>query len=161
MKEYEVRDLGASMTSNIIQMAGMQGDYIAIYISVVFAFIAASYVAGREFNFMREINQVDLTSAFKAADTHVLAIHGEADIAAIDEEWAMYTADMVNSFYPGKGKWLLLKETEHSFAKVGPMSEYMQRRNSGELDGPTLESLFNHELIEVVATWMDELVKPM
>ena len=50
MKEYEVRDLGASMTSNIIDMAGMQGDYIAIYITVVFAFIAASYVAGREFN---------------------------------------------------------------------------------------------------------------
>jgi hypothetical protein len=50
MEEYEIRDLGASMTSNIIEMAGMQGDYIAIYISVVFAFIAASYVVGREFN---------------------------------------------------------------------------------------------------------------
>ena len=38
------------MTENIIEMTGMQGDYIAIYVSVVFAFIAASYIAGRDFN---------------------------------------------------------------------------------------------------------------
>ena len=50
MTEYEIRDLGVSMTTNIIEMTGQQGDYIAIYMSVVFAFIAASYVAGRDFN---------------------------------------------------------------------------------------------------------------
>jgi len=50
MTEYEIRDLGASMTENIIEMTGMQGDYIAIYVSVVFAFIASSYIAGRDFN---------------------------------------------------------------------------------------------------------------
>lgn len=73
MKEYEVRDLGASMTSNIIDMAGMQGDYIAIYITVVFAFIAASYVAGREFNKVQTLlnivdepaNQSDFGNALK------------------------------------------------------------------------------------------------
>lgn len=50
MTDYEIRDLGASIASNILEMGGMQGDYIAIYISVVFAFIAAGYVVGRDLN---------------------------------------------------------------------------------------------------------------
>ena len=50
MTEYELRDLGMSMAANIIELTGQQGDYIAIYLSVVFAFIAASYIAARDFN---------------------------------------------------------------------------------------------------------------
>jgi hypothetical protein len=50
MTDYEIRDLAATATSNIIELTGMQGDYIAIYLSVVFAFIVASFVAGRDFN---------------------------------------------------------------------------------------------------------------
>jgi len=50
MTQYQMRDLGASTTANIIEMTGQQGDYIAIYVSVIFAFIAAAYVAGRDFN---------------------------------------------------------------------------------------------------------------
>jgi hypothetical protein len=50
MTEYEVRDLGASFAANILEMGGMQGEYISIYITVVFAFIAAAYVVGRDLN---------------------------------------------------------------------------------------------------------------
>ncbi len=50
MTEYELRDLTNAITSNIISMSAQQADYIAIYVSIVFAFIAASYVVGREFN---------------------------------------------------------------------------------------------------------------
>jgi hypothetical protein len=50
MTDYEIRDLASTMTANIIEMTSIQGSYIAIYLSVVFAFIAASYVAGRDLN---------------------------------------------------------------------------------------------------------------
>ena len=50
MTDYEIRDLGSSIAANILEMGGMQGDYISIYISVVFAFIAAAYVVGRDLN---------------------------------------------------------------------------------------------------------------
>ena len=50
MNEYQLRDIGQQMTANMLSMSSQQGDYIAIYVSVVFAFIAATYVAGREFN---------------------------------------------------------------------------------------------------------------
>jgi hypothetical protein len=50
MTEYEIRDLGVSMTANIIEMTGIQGNYIGIYVSVVFAFIAATYIAGQDFS---------------------------------------------------------------------------------------------------------------
>ena len=50
MTEYELRDLAQAMTSNIIELSGQQASYIAIYVSIVFAFIAASYVAGNKLN---------------------------------------------------------------------------------------------------------------
>mgnify|MGYP001823211600 CR=1 FL=1 len=50
MTDYEIRDIAGTMTANIIAMTGMQASYIGIYLSVVFAFIAASYVAGRDLN---------------------------------------------------------------------------------------------------------------
>jgi len=50
MTEYELQALTVAMTANIIELTSMQGSYIAIYLSVVFAFIAASHVAGRDLN---------------------------------------------------------------------------------------------------------------
>ena len=50
MTEYELRDLAQAMTSNIIGLSDQQASYIAIYVSIVFAFIAASFVAGNKLN---------------------------------------------------------------------------------------------------------------
>ena len=50
MTEYELRDLSQAITSNMIELSDQQASYIAIYVSIVFAFIAASYVAGSKLN---------------------------------------------------------------------------------------------------------------
>lgn len=50
MTEYELRDLAQGITSNMIGLSDQQASFIAIYVSIVFAFIAASYVAGSKLN---------------------------------------------------------------------------------------------------------------
>ena len=50
MTEYELPDLSQAITSNMIELSDQQASYIAIYVSIVFAFIAASYVAGSKLN---------------------------------------------------------------------------------------------------------------
>ena len=50
MTEYELRELAQAMTNNIIALSDQQASYIAIYVSIVFAFIASSYVAGTKLN---------------------------------------------------------------------------------------------------------------
>ena len=50
MTEYEQRDLAQGIASNTIELSGQQASFIAIYVSIVFAFIAASYVAGSKLN---------------------------------------------------------------------------------------------------------------
>ena len=50
MTEYEIRDVAGTMSVNIIELTGMHARYMGIYLSVVFAFFAASYVAGRDLN---------------------------------------------------------------------------------------------------------------
>ncbi len=50
MTEYELRDLSQAITSNMIGLSDQQASYIGIYVSIVFAFIAASYVAGSKLN---------------------------------------------------------------------------------------------------------------
>ena len=46
MTEYEISDRLTSLAANIIEMNAVQASHIAIYLSVVFGFIAAAYVAG-------------------------------------------------------------------------------------------------------------------
>ncbi len=50
MTEYELRDIAQGITSNMIDLSDQQASFIAIYVSIVFAFIAASYVAGSKLN---------------------------------------------------------------------------------------------------------------
>ena len=50
MTDYELRDIAQAITANIIELSSQQGNFIAIYVSIVFAFIAASYVAGSKLN---------------------------------------------------------------------------------------------------------------
>ena len=46
MTQYEIDDRLQQLASNIIELNAVQTSHIAIYLSVVFGFIAAAYVAG-------------------------------------------------------------------------------------------------------------------
>jgi hypothetical protein len=108
---------------------------------------------------MQEINETNITTAFQKANCYVLALHGECDLHAVDEEWAKTTAELVNSMYPGKGFWKILSQTEHGFAIVPSMKAYVRLRNSGRFDGAYMRQNFNPAMITETIGWMKSILK--
>ncbi|MEM9917628.1 MAG: alpha/beta fold hydrolase [Bacteroidota bacterium] len=113
----------------------------------------------RHYSFMQEINETNTTKALKNADVYFLGIHGEFDIHAIDADWAEMQAATVNAYHPGKGEWMILKGTEHGFAKVPSMAENLRLRKEGLLNGEYMGKHFNAELVEVVSNWIKKVQK--
>ena len=116
-------------------------------------------IIGRHYTFMQEINDANVPAALQKANCEVLAIHGEFDVHAVDAEWAVMTADIVNSFYPGQGSYHILAGTEHGFAKVPSMEKYMQMRSDGTFNGDYMKQHFNPKLITTISEWINQVNK--
>jgi pimeloyl-ACP methyl ester carboxylesterase len=112
---------------------------------------------GRHFTFMQEINDANIVEAFKKAGCHVLALHGEFDLHAVDEEWAKQTADILNTYYPGKGSWKIITGTEHGFASVPSMEAYIEMRNDGAFDSKYMSTHYNPAVAQAVIDWIKKL----
>ena len=112
---------------------------------------------GRHYTFQQEINDANVVEAFKKAGCYVLALHGEFDVHAVDSEWAEHTARVVNSFHPGKGSWQIIPGTEHGFASVPSMEEYMKMRANGTFNGTYNDKHFNPQVTEAVVSWIKSL----
>ena len=115
------------------------------------------YWGSRDYSFMQELQEIDLTRCLIDCDAHVLAIHAEADFNCIDNNWAKHTEYIVNSVRPGYGQWKILPETSHSFAKVGDLDEFMKLRANGEITSDYVDAHFNTELIDMIVDWIKEV----
>ena len=111
-------------------------------------------VMTRHFDFMPEINSVDITAALKDAATHTLALQGEFDIASIDEEWAKYEADVVNAYHPGKGEWRIVEKAEHGLATIESREQQMALRASGEFTLDYMATHYQAAIGEIVFDWI-------
>jgi hypothetical protein len=114
---------------------------------------------GRHYTFWRGINAANPVQAWREAGVHTLAIYGEHDLHAISRDGTQKIAEMVNEYHPGKGKFVLLEGTEHAFAKVSSMAEYVRLRRSGAFDNQYMAEHFNPELVRIVADWMEEVIR--
>lgn len=112
---------------------------------------------GRHYSFMQEVNDANIVDAFKNAGCNVLALHGEFDLHAVDEEWARQTADIVNAYHPGKGSWQIIPGTEHGFASVPSMKEYIKMRNDGVFNGAYMSTHYNPAVAKAVIEWIKKL----
>lgn len=113
----------------------------------------------RHYDFMPEINSVDITSELKNAATYTLALQGEFDIAAIDEEWAKYEADVVNAYHPGKGEWQIVKNAEHGLATIESRDQQMALRESGEFNLAYMAEHYQNSIGDIVFEWIQKVMK--
>lgn len=114
---------------------------------------------GRHFLFWRELHAANQVQAWRDAGVHTLAMYGEHDLQAINAEGAQLIAELVNDYHPGKGKFVLLENTEHAFAKVPSMPEYVQMLRSGAFNSRYMAEHFNPDLVATVADWMEEVIR--
>lgn len=76
MTEYEASDRLMSLASNIIAMNDVQASHIAIYLSAVFAFIVASYVAGSKLTKFQAVIAYTLFTLFAAMEVFRIVSFG-------------------------------------------------------------------------------------
>lgn len=130
----------------------------APHLSTGFPFITGDNAVGRHYTFMQEINEVDIAASLKKAATHVLALHGEFDIAAIDHAWAEHTAMVVNAYHPGQGSWQIVDNAEHGFARIESREQQLELRENGELNLEYMTENFNYGIPEIIDHWIQEIL---
>lgn len=114
---------------------------------------------GRHYTFWQDLNDQNQTAAWKEAGVHTLAMYGEYDLQAISGEAAKNIAALVNAYHPGKGSYKILAKTEHAFAKVPSMEEYVRLRNSGQFNRQYMTQNFNKDIVEIISEWMLSLLQ--
>lgn len=114
---------------------------------------------GRHYTFWQDLNDQNQAAAWKEAGVHTLAMYGEYDLQAISSEAAENIAALVNTYHPGKGSYKILPKTEHAFAKVPSMEEYVRLRNSGQFNRQYMTQNFNKDIVEIISEWMLSLLQ--
>ena len=112
MTEYEISDRLTSLAANIIELNAVQASHIAIYLSVVFGFIAAAYVAGAKLTkFQAGITYVIFT-LFSIFEIARIVAFGLGSNALVKQgiEWGsnidgQYFADPTIRIVAGTGLW--------------------------------------------------------
>ncbi|NET30918.1 MAG: PDZ domain-containing protein [Cyanothece sp. SIO1E1] len=133
-------------------------DYLALMENGIMAF-QDDRLFGRHYTFWQNLNDHNQAEAWKKAGVHTLALYGEYDLQAISAEAAENIAALVNAYHPGKGQYMIIPETEHAFARVPSMKEYLQMRNSGAFDRQYMTQNFNKDIVEIISEWMLNLLQ--
>lgn len=114
--------------------------------------------SGRSPQFMKEVNQYNMAKHWGNYNNYVLAIYGEADMAAIHPDDHIALIDYVNKVEPKKGTFWLCPKTTHNFGEIGTMQDYVK----GMKDMQTLikqeEQKFNSKLFDYACNWMKEIL---
>ncbi len=109
---------------------------------------------GRNPSFYYTLNQQKLFDAWKKANTDVIAFHGDCDLQSVDASEGETIAEIVNYYYPGKGQYRLLKNTEQNFVKVPGKKEYLKMLREGRYSPDYAAANFNKDLLKFSVEWM-------
>lgn len=133
-------------------------DYLALMHNGIMAF-QQDRLFGRHYTFWQDLNDQNQAKAWKEAGVYTLALYGEYDLQAISAEAAENIAALVNAYHPGKGQAMIIPKTEHAFAKVPSMEEYVQMRNAGVFNRQYMTQNFNKDIVEIISEWMLNLLQ--
>ncbi|MDX5436871.1 MAG: hypothetical protein LPK03_06725, partial [Pontibacter sp.] len=125
------------------------------YFEQKFDYDGNGHVFGRHYTFMQSIQDVPFHKAWRDANTHVLVIYGEADIASISPSNSQLLVNAVNTMHPGSATYQFLPGTDHGFVKVGTKQDLLRLQQSGQF-GAYVQQNFNQELVEMVDSWIKE-----
>jgi hypothetical protein len=99
MTEYEASDRLLALSGNIIALNEAQASHIAIYLSVVFAFIAAAYVAGAKLTRFQAAIAYVLFSLFSTLEVFRIVSYGLGinRLVSMSVEWGSQTDALIMS----------------------------------------------------------------
>lgn len=111
---------------------------------------------GRHYRFWQQLSATPLLSAWRDTRSDVLAVYGESDFAAIDDEDHKLIADVVNHYRPGTARYVQVPRTGHGMTIDGTPAE-ARRPVQQSAQGP--EPQFNVDLIALFGDWIEATMR--
>ncbi|MEQ9186163.1 MAG: alpha/beta fold hydrolase [Cryomorphaceae bacterium] len=111
---------------------------------------------GRHMIFWQTLNDQNITKAWLDYEGRVLAIYGDFDIQALDEEHVKEIARTVNSVHPGNAEYAIIPKADHAFVRFESIEEQMEVLNSGQY-GTYLRNAYHDGVASKAIAWMNEV----
>ena len=110
-------------------------------------------VWSRDYTFWQQLQDINVPEIWKNVTGYVLVIRGEADFEAFSDSDHQEIVNIVNHYHPGNGKFLLIPDMDHGFAKSKtPAESYVNRQKKGYY-----YENFNDVIISEIDKWIKQL----
>lgn len=113
----------------------------------------ADRVWARNYRFWQQLQDLNMPEVWKNVKSNVLVIRGEGDIEAFSTEEHETIVKIVNTYNPGKGKFLLIPNMDHGFSTSRtPEESYRNKSVPGYY-----YNNFNPVVIDEISNWIEGL----
>ncbi len=127
---------------------------LAEYLRGSFLYDGKDRILTRNYKAYVQIDDYNMAEQWRDAATNSLVFWGSADLEAFSKFDHETIVDVVNHYHPGKGTFIHLKNTTHSFAKVESMQHGIENRN-----WKYITENFNEEIVKLTDQWMQKTMK--
>jgi uncharacterized protein len=107
----------------------------------------------RNVKFWQELQDLNMPQVWKDVKANVLVIRGEGDFEAFSNKDHEDIVKIVNTYHPGKGKFLLIPNMDHGFAKAKDPEESFQKKSTPGF----YYNNFNDAIIDEISKWIESL----
>ncbi len=105
--------------------------------------------SGKSLTFWRQLEQINFASYWAKLDAAVLSVRGASDFVTYDADHRLI-ADVVNRAHPGRGKFVVLPESDHLFHKFATESDSLHGFQHGTFN-PAFASLMKGWIADIMA----------
>ena len=112
----------------------------------------------RHYTYWSTIHHIEFVNEWSKVKSHVLALHGEYDIQALNANHIYTIERAVNSANPDHATALVIPKADHGFVEFNSMEENIQTLNAGLYRKFLMEN-YNSEVAKTTIEWMDGIVK--
>ncbi len=116
-------------------------------------FDGGEHVWARHYSFWQELNDLNMPQIWKDVKANVLIIRGEGDFEAFSNKDHEDIEKIVNTYNPGKGKFLLIPNMDHGFATSKTPEESFKNKS---IPGYYYNN-FNDAVIDEIAKWIESV----
>ena len=128
-------------------------DEVAKFMKEYLEFDGGDRVWARNYRFWQELQDLNMPQVWKDVKANVLVIRGEGDIEAFSTKDHEDIVNIVNTYNPGKGKFLLIPNMDHGFAtSKTPEESYKNKSVPGYY-----YNNFNPVVIDEISNWIESL----
>ncbi len=101
------------------------------------------------YTYMQQVASLNLAEVWKPLNIPVLILYGAADFVTSADEH-QYLMNLVNSYHPGRAKFVQIEHMDHWLRRASSMQESMRNAEGGELQ-PTV--------VAEIQQWLDSVLK--